>query len=293
MWVKMSKADENAEKKLGIFYEAQANLLERLRIHQRNLNRLLTQKAKYGIDAPLHILNGIDQEEDEIKNVKKDLENIELEISNFIAESNKNKLKADSSSQKGIKPVISIDGIGYVIDVPFPFLRSETIASPTGQLYGKSYYAGGFEVHSIITPGKPDMDFSFYVHNCKVAPVLDMQNKKLVIPKGHAIAVSSIVADFRNIVTENDIQRERLLEGRWTIISPASPKSMTMVNEWPQGGDDIAMTTKLEFEEGYEFWMVQSLKQYFPLTVWFYEQGLNVLPISNPKLLSLKFPQKS
>lgn len=51
----------------GLSLEA---LQEQLRIHTKNLQRLQEQKASYGLEVPLHVLNGIDHEERAIEEVQ-------------------------------------------------------------------------------------------------------------------------------------------------------------------------------------------------------------------------------
>lgn len=53
------------------------HLKELLIIHHANLRELQQQKAPYGIDVPLHLINSIKNEEIEIERIKRELENLE------------------------------------------------------------------------------------------------------------------------------------------------------------------------------------------------------------------------
>jgi len=173
MGSKMSKKDDNDQKKLEILYDTQAKLLDQLHIYQKNLHRSLSKKAKYGIDVPNMVLNEIEQEETEILNIKKQLAETQAEIDSLTTQDNK----------LGIEEVpsyLSLDGVDYKIETPYPFIRSETTQEPANnQLCTKIYYAGGFEIHGITKLGG-GMSFLFYVHGRRVAPLLDTENKKLI-----------------------------------------------------------------------------------------------------------------
>jgi ADP-ribose pyrophosphatase YjhB (NUDIX family) len=57
--------------------EEMAALKRRLAIHRRNLNALSEQKAQYGLDVPLRIINGIGEQEQAIANVQARLKELE------------------------------------------------------------------------------------------------------------------------------------------------------------------------------------------------------------------------
>lgn len=280
--------NDNHQKRLEILYDEQRSLLERVQIHQRNLNYLLSQKAKHGLDAPLRLFNETNQQEEELNAIKKQLSNIDLEINGLLSAARSSSIAPNSSSTL---PRVNIGGEDYIIEVPFPFLRIETTLPVAGQMCSKWYYAGGFEVHVLIEAGK-ELQFSFYAHNKQVAPILDAQNKKIVMPTGIAIIIPGLRLNTRTIISEQDLTPEVVSEGRWTVISPNHPLDSITTNDWPQGRSDFITTTKVIYEGGYELWFVQFVNEP-EVTVWFYEQGWNVAPSINKPILALSFPKVS
>src|SRR5689334_6428650 len=107
----------NDQKKLEIYYDNQRDLLERFQLHQHNLNILLLQKAKYGLDVPLRLHNEIDQQKMEMNGIRKELKDIDLEIAKLTSPP-----RNPSSSETGTKPRINLNGVDYVIEIPFPFI---------------------------------------------------------------------------------------------------------------------------------------------------------------------------
>jgi hypothetical protein len=284
----MKAPNDNDQRKIEILYDEQRSLLERLQIHQRNLNHLLSQKANYGLEAPLHILNGIGQQEDELNAIKKRLGEIDSELDKLSS------LKKHNSNEGENKPVVAnfhINGVDYTVEVPFPYLRTETTGLASGKYLSRHIYAGGFEIHSVLDPGK-NLASTFFLHGQRIVPVVDVRNKKLVIPLGYAVIVPKVKVNTQHAIIEEDIEPKTIAEGSWTVISPAPPKSSSVVNDWPQGMNNAFwITTKVEYEGDYVLWIVQSTIDP-QVRLWFYEQGWNVGPTMNQGRLSLSFPMQ-
>lgn len=290
----MSKENENKKTKLDILLDEQGSLLERLRIFQKNLYFSLSKKAKFGIDVPIHIYHEIEEQENEISNLKKQLAQNQSAIDSLTAQtdSSTSDLKeVEASDLKEVATHITLEGVTYKVETPYPFLYSETTQGIDNKIYTKAYHGGGFEIRSVIEPDI-GLSCSFYVHGQQVAPIVDKENKKLIIPKGYAIIVPKVFVDTRRMTREKDLRKSEPKD-HWTVISPAQPKSALITSEWPQGWhNQFITTTRITYEDGYELWMVQTAKEDSP-TLWFYAQGWNVAPIIDKKLLSLKFPQRN
>jgi hypothetical protein len=283
----LSNSPENIQKRLDILYDEQRSLLERLQIHQRNLNRLFIQNAAHGIDVPLKLYNEIDQQEAEINVVKRRLVEVDLEISEFTKQTN----FTPPSTSEPIQPSIDIGGATYLISTPYPFLRIETSMPTTGKLHSKWIYVGGVEIHT-INESPNDIHLTFFMHGHRIAPIIDHQSKKIIIPLNYGIIVPSIILNTQSIVTEDDATPELVMQGTWTIVSPNAPIHSTSVNDWPRGSNDIYHTTHVNYDGGYDLWIVQATEEN-KVAVWFYEQGWNVAPIINQARLTLSFPKQS
>ena len=169
----MANENENHKKKLKILYEEQGSLLERIGVFQKNLNILLTKKAKFGLDVPLHVLHEIEDNEKELSNAKLQLAENQLEIDSLILQTN-----LPTSDSQEVLSHLELNGIMHKIETPFPFLRTETTQIEDNKLYTKAYYGGGYEMHSIMG-GTSGTSTSFYMHGRQVAPILNTENKKL------------------------------------------------------------------------------------------------------------------
>jgi hypothetical protein len=62
-------AEDNKELQLEILSSKKSELFKEKSTHQSNLSELRNQKAKFGIIPPLHIINGINDEQKEIENI--------------------------------------------------------------------------------------------------------------------------------------------------------------------------------------------------------------------------------
>jgi hypothetical protein len=67
-----------------VLYSKQRNLLERLQIHQHHLEKLPLQEAKYGISAPLLLMNEIDLQQSKIAEIQKELDVVDNQVNEII-----------------------------------------------------------------------------------------------------------------------------------------------------------------------------------------------------------------
>ena len=67
--------DKNKDKEFSDKHKH--HLKELLIKHHANLRELEQQKARYGIDVPLHLINSVKREETEIERISQELENLD------------------------------------------------------------------------------------------------------------------------------------------------------------------------------------------------------------------------
>jgi len=275
--------------KLDLLYSRQRNLLERLQIHQRNLEKLSLQEAKFGIVVPLSLMNDIELQQTRIAEIEKELAEVDEQINEITR-----KVMEPGSSPGQPLTTINIDGIDYAVECPFPSLGSTSKMLAGGHIQTEYHYVGGFEVHALLRSDL-GMEITFYRHGRRVSPTIDRETRKIILPLGAPIAVSAAVVNTLRMETPEDITPERIAEGRWTIISPSHPQQAIMKMDWPQGYQDYIITTKLPFEGDYELWMVQTIHDHpagFPVILWFYVKDWNVAPIIDENRFMLSFPEQ-
>lgn len=284
---------DSRAKKLDVLYTKQHGLLECLRVHQRNLNTLLLQKAQHGIDVPLRLLNEIDQQQVEINRVEEKLTDIDRQITELQQETVHVDMDAEEAAPApGPEPIIlNLDGIDYTIETPYPLLDMTNLMLPDGQIQSTLRFAGGFEIHSVMKPASKGMEIRFYRHGRRVAPVLDKEAHKLLLPLGLHVAVSRIRASTSRMESLEDITPERIAEGNWTLISPSPPQRAIAHVEPPRKTKGYVLTSQITFDGGYEVWIVQASDGQ-PIRTWFYIGDWNVAPMIDQKCLALSFPQQ-
>jgi hypothetical protein len=286
---KVPNPPETSAIELEILYSKQRNLLERLQIHQRNLEKLSLQEAKFGMAVPLPLMNEIELQQTRISEIAKEL----IEVDDRINEITRKVMEPGSSHGQPLT-TINIDDVDYAIECPFPALGSTSKMLAEGHIQSEYHYVGGFEIHALLRSDS-GMEITFYRHGRRVAPTIDKEAHKIILSLGLSIAVSAVVTGTLRMETAEDVTPERIAEGRWTIISPGNPQQPIMKVDWPQGYKDYIMTTKMPFEGGYEVWMVQTLHNHpagLPLILWFYIKDWNVAPVIDEGHLLLRFPEQ-
>ena len=282
MMASSSKSDPNSTLSLDNLYSTQSALLERMRIHQRNLQELLKQKAQYGIAVPLAVVNGIKHEEQAIHDIDQELSRVKENIDAATKQS-----VTSPSLSESVPVSFNIDGIGYTVEAPYPLLGLRTTMSPDGQMNTLIRFVGGFEIGAASQPNQ-GMRLDFHRHGRQVSPIMNKETAKLILPISRPVTVGKVALNTRNIETIDDISTDRITEGRWTVLSPGMPLQTVVISEWPQGSKGYYTTTQVKYEEG-ELWMVQPPGTR-PVQMWFYLDDWNVVPSINERLLCLAFP---
>jgi hypothetical protein len=287
---KSSDTAKSLDVRLKSLYSQQHNLLDRLQIHQRNLEKLSLQEAKYGISVPLSLMNEIELQQVRIAEIEKQLALVDGQV----YELTRAHAHVGSPHDRPITS-IHIEGIDYIVDCLFPTLGSKSTMLQDGTIRTEQQYVGGFELHTLMR-WEQGLELTFFRHGRRVAPLLDTEQKKLSFPLGTPVAVPAIASNLLKRESFLDITADRITEGRWTIISPNTPQPATMYTDWPQGYNDFIMTTRIPYDGGYELWMVQTMHSHpmnYPIMLWFYAKDSNVAPMVDKDRLALMFPIES
>ncbi len=281
---------QSSELKLEALYAKQHNLLERQRIHQRNLEKLTLQEAKHGITVPLPLMNDIELQQTRIAEIEKELALVDNQVNKVTRQA-----AHSEAQQRNPLTTVTIEGIDYLVDCLFPALGSLSVTLPDRTIKTEQYYVGGFELHTLLRQGV-GLELIFYRHGRRVAPVIDKEQHKIIFPRGNPIAVPAVALNTLRKETFADITPERIAEGRWTVISPSTPQTAQIRIDWPQGYHGYIVTTKMPFDEGYELWMVQTIHDHpmnLPIVMWFYMRDWNVAPVIDKDKLALMFPEQT
>jgi len=183
---------------LETLYSRQRGLLERLRVHQHNLDLLLLQQAKHGIDVPLRLLNEIEEQQRETLAIETELAGLDRKISTLMERAPSVSSSEPEVPNNRLGIWFKNEGDEYEVVAPYPFIGSTNIATPDKRMQTIGRFAGGFEVLSVMQTGQQGLTVSFLRHGRRISPVLDKQNRKILLPLGpHAIINSGGRCDIQ------------------------------------------------------------------------------------------------
>lgn len=286
---KGTSREKSAAQRLDALYLRRKELLDRLRVDQTNLEALLLQRAKHGTDVPLCLIDEIKGLEERIRSIEDEIADIDRSLGGFLGQEG----KIATGAGGAVQTTISINGVPYQVEAPYPFLGITSIDLPDGQIQNTVRYAGGFEVRTVIRPETKAMGLEFFRHGRRVSPELDYENKRLILPMGLYCTVPAVAASTRGQEPVENIPANHVAEGRWTLSPPTPPQRVVMYTEYPQGQKDFIMTAQFQYGYNCEVWLVQASGQQEGVRLWFYIGDLNVMPAVDQIHLALSFPEEA
>ncbi|MGQ9733337.1 MAG: hypothetical protein ACUVX8_18930 [Candidatus Zipacnadales bacterium] len=262
-------------------------MFERLRVHQNNLEVLLLQEARHGIDVPLSLTNEIKHQQESVRSIEDEIADVDRLIAELLQQGEKTVIEATGT----VRMTVSINGAPYTVDAPYPFLSMTSVGLPDRQIQSTIQFAGGFEVRSVLKPETKALEIEFFRHGRRVSPDLDHTRRRLIVPTGLSVEVPTVEASTTEQESLESIPPERVAGGRWTLIPPAPPQRTVIYTEYPQGQKGYITTTRFQYGRNCEVWLVQPPGR-GDVRLWFYIGDWNITPAMDHVHLALSFPEE-